>query len=476
MFDVAIIGGGVVGANIFCFLQRRGIKTVLLEKNADVGNVTTKANSGIIHAGFDAKPNTKKAKFNVQGNKLMERLTSELDLPYEKIGALVVGNDKEKIEDLYNRGLTNGVKDLEIIGYERLHTLEPNLNPEIKYGLYAKTSGIISPYMFTIALCEEGILNGGVVYRNFETVAIQKVKNYFKINSSFGTSLCAKKIVNCAGANYNKIADLLNTERYPIEYRLGEYYLLDNSEYNIVSHTIFPLPSENSKGVLITPTIDGNILVGPTAIDSDTVPVTTIEGLEYIKQKALKLIPNLNLRKTIRVFAGVRTISGDDFIIEKSNLQDNVINICGICSPGLSSSPGIALDVIKKLGYGDIKVKNFIHRKNIISIKNKSKAELNKLIKKDIDYGQIICKCEMVSKAEIKQALCSPLPALSVDGVKRRVRAGMGRCQGGFCLSKVIEEIAKEHKLPLTEVTKENINSQIFISRIRPQRKVKHGE
>jgi len=477
MFDIAIIGGGVVGANILCFCARRGVHAVLIEKNNDVATGASKANSGIIHAGFDAKPGTLKAKLNVSGNKIMEKLCSELDLPYKKIGALVVGNDLEKLNELKDRGDANGVHDLEIIKKTRLHELEPNLSPDYKYALYAKKSGIISPYMLTVALCEEAILNGATVYRNFETKAIEKTSRSFKIISTSETTVTAKYIVNCAGAGYNDIAKKLKSEIYPLTFRRGEYYLLDSSEYGIVNHTIFPLPTPESKGILVTPTIDGNILVGPTSDLSDNnIPTTTADGLNRIKASVSTMVPNLNLKKSIRVFSGIRTISGEDFIIEKSQKVKNAINIAGICSPGLSSAPAIANLVLELTGYDKLPIKKFKKRKNIISLKDKSKDEINALIKRDPDYGQIVCKCEMVSLAEIKQALKSPLPAYSVDGVKRRVRAGMGRCQGGFCLLKVIETIAKTQKVPMTNVPKENIGSEILISEIRPKKVVKNGK
>lgn len=478
MFEVAIIGGGVIGANILNSLTRRGISCVLIEKNNDVGAEVTKANSGLIHAGFDCKPDTLKAKFNVGGNKLIERLAKELDIPYKQIGALVVGNDLRKLNELKDRGDQNGVKELSILNAEELHALEPNLSKDIKFGLWAKTAGIISPYLFTVALCEEAILNGAVVKRNFDVALVERKKDKsFVIYSRKNTKIEAKQIVNCCGASYNKVAELLNAEKYPVSFRRGEYYVLDNTCSNIVSHTIFPLPDENSKGVLVTPTIDGNILVGPTSTPSDTNPKTTEDGLNEISQKAQSLIVGLPLSKNIRVFAGVRTISGEDFVVEKSKLQTGIINIAGICSPGLSSSPAIAEYVVELLGYEKTPLlKKLIRRKNIVSLKNKSIEEQNKLIKQNPDYGKIVCKCEMVSLAEIKSALTSPLPALSVDAVKRRVRAGMGRCQGGFCLSKVIEEIAKIHKKPLTSVQKENIGSEILSCTIRPQRKVKNGK
>jgi len=476
MFDIAIIGGGVVGANILCFCARRGVRAVLIEKNNDVATGASKANSGIIHAGFDAKPGTLKAKLNVSGNKIMEKLCSELDLPYQKIGALVVGNDLGKLNELKERGDVNGVHDIEIIKKNRLQELEPNLNGDYKYALYAKNSGIVSPYMLTIALCEEAILNGATVYRNFETKAIEKNSRNFKIISAQNTVLTAKYVVNCAGAGYNEVARKLKSEIYPLTFRRGEYYLLDSSEYGIVNHTIFPLPTPESKGILITPTIDGNVLVGPTSEISDQIPVTTSEGMNKIKSNITTMIPKINLRKSIRVFSGIRTISGDDFIIENSQKVKNLINIAGICSPGLSSAPAIANMVLEMTGFDKLPVKKFKKRKNIVSIKGKSTEELNALIKKDPDYGKIVCKCELVSLAEIKQALTSPLAAYSVDGVKRRVRAGMGRCQGGFCLLKVIETIAKTHKEPIISIPKENLGSEILISEIRPKKVVKNGK
>ncbi len=466
MFDAIIIGGGVVGTAIFSKFQRLGKKCALIEKENDVGFGSSKANSGLVHAGFDPMPGSLKARLNVRGNLIFGDTLKKLNVPFVRNGHLVVGNDLEKLQELYDRGQKNKVPGLKILNHEELIKLEPNINKDIKYALYAKTGGMCSSYDLPIAFAEDGIVNGGNVFLSFITKKIKKNKDGFVIISKDNREISAKIIINACGSGYNTIAKLIGSEIYPLTFKRGEYYILDKSEEGFVKRTVFPLPEKGTKGVLITPTIHGNTLVGPTSYVSDDSTVTTASGLKEISEKVNMVSSSVPLNKTIRVFSGVRNISGDDFIIEKSSKVNNVINVCGICSPGLSSCPAIAEYVARLLDLDPTKEVKDNRRKGYKRLSDLSLDELNSEIQKNKDMGKIICRCENISLYEIKQALCSELPANSVDGIKRRVRAGMGRCQGGFCLSRVMEEIKKKKKCNYEDVLKDKGGSNIIISSI----------
>lgn len=468
VYDAIIFGGGVIGSCIFDDLILSGYSAVLLEIGGDVASGTSKANSGIVHAGFDAKPGTLKARFNVEGSLMYPNMCARLGVRLGNCGAYVIGNDLKKVEELYNKGLTNGVKDLEILDREELLKRIPNLTDEITCGLHAKNSRIVSPYTLTISLAEEGIINGGVVELNYNTKKVTYKNGIYEVTNG-KTKYFAKYLINSTGNSYNEMAKIIGSETYDITFKRGEYYLLDKSEFGLAYSTIFPLPSAHSKGILVTPTVDGNTLVGPTSYESDSSVKTTDDGLKEIKEKSSSMLKNINLKKTIRVFSGVRAIVGEDFVIEKSKLKPNVINLAGICSPGLSSAPAISKYVINglmELNY-DL-TKNAKNKLTPYTLsKSMQKDELNALIAKDSDYGKVVCKCEDITVGDIKMALNRPLKINSVDGVKRRVRAGMGRCQGGFCLDKVISIIAEQNNEKLEDVCKEGIGTNFIIGNIK---------
>lgn len=466
IFDVAVIGGGVVGSAIFNKLTRIGKNAILIEKNSDVATGTSKANSGIVHAGFDAKPGTLKAKLNVRGAKLYPKLCEELKVPLVNNGALVIGSDMFKVQELYDRGLENGVEGLEILDRTKLKKIMPSITDEMTCALLAKTSSIVSPYKLTIALAEESVINGGEIVFNFNTTIFQKINDYYMLSNG-EKEIFAKKIILACGTEHNKMAKILGTTTYDIKYRRGEYYLLDVGAIDLNGFTVFPLPNKESKGILVSPTVHGNVIVGPTSIltDNDNT-VTTIEGLNQIRSNANSMLNNIDLSKNIRVFSGIRTLVGDDFVIEKDPNNADIINVTGICSPGLTACPAIAEEIIKLLGFDNIE-KEMIRREECPSIKKLNVQQLNELIKKDRRYGKIVCRCETVSEAEIIHAINSPLKPMSVDGIKRRTRAGMGRCQGGFCFSKVMELIAQEHNISIDEVIKENESSRIIVGDIK---------
>lgn len=466
LYDVAILGGGVIGSAILNKLTRVGKKAVLIERNSDIATETTKANSGIVHAGFDAKPGTLKAKLNIRGAELFPKLCEQLKVPFVNNGALVIGNDLAKVQELYERGLLNGVAGLEILNREQLLKKLPNIADNITCALFAKTSAIVSPYELAIAYAEESVINGASVIFNYDTSSFVKNDNYYTLSNG-ESEINAKKIIIACGGNHNSVADVLGTTKYDIRYRRGEYYLLDVGAIDLNGYTIFPLPSKDSKGVLVSPTVSGNVIVGPTSILCDNnLPVTTGYGLEEIKNNVNSMLTNVDLRKTIRVFAGVRTLVGEDFVIEKDPKNNDIINVAGICSPGLTACPAIAEEVIKLLGIEDNEIV-MKRRDDFPRIKYLPTTKLNDLIKQDPRFGKIICRCETVSEAEIIHAINSPLKPMSIDGIKRRTRAGMGRCQGGFCFSKVMELIAKERNISIDDVIKENQNSRIIVGDIR---------
>lgn len=466
IYDVLIFGAGVVGTCLATDLARSGYSVCLVDKASDVSTGASKANSGLVHAGFDAKPGTLKAKLNVEGNKMYPSLCKRLGLKLRKLGAVVIGNNTQTVKELYDRGIANGVKNLFILSREELLKILPNITENVTCGLLAKDAYVVCPYLLTICMAEEAILNGATVLLEFDAKKIRKNNGLFEISDG-KTTVFAKKVINSAGAGVNDVAKLLKTENYPIVFKRGEYFVLEQSEAHIAPVTVFPLPEKGSKGILITQTLDGNILVGPTSYESDDSTKTTREGLNLVAEKSGLLLSNVNLRKSIRQFSGVRTICGDDFVIEQSKIDNDVLTLAGICSPGLSSAPAISKYAIEKMG---LIYNPTIKNKQIepyFLFKDLKNAEKNQLLSKNHTYGELVCKCENITKGDILNALDRPLKIHSVDGIKRRVRAGMGRCQGGFCSIPVAEIIAKTRKIPLEEVLKENKNSNVFTYPIR---------
>lgn len=467
IFDYAIFGAGVIGSAIASKLTRLGKSVVLIEKNTDVAMGASKANSGLIHAGFDAKEGTLKARLNVQGNKMFDKLAKELSISFKRTGALVVGNDLEKLKQLKTRGENNGVQGLEIIKKDKLYGLVPNLKKDIKYALYAKTAGIISPYMLTVALAEEAVINGAKVVFRFDTKKIKQNETGFEISDGKNV-VVAKEIINAAANGFNEISKLLKTEMYSAEFRRGEYFVLDKGT-GFVELTVFPLPTADSKGILVTPTASGNVLLGPTSDVCDYNTKTTTEGLQKIRDNVSNLFDNIPWNKVIREYSGVRVVCGDDFIVQRSNKNSKVVNVFGICSPGLSAAPAIAEYVARDIL--QIKGKeNFVLRKPYTKMSNLSLAKKNEIISKNKAYGKIVCRCEVISEGEILEAINSPLKPTTVDAVKRRVRAGMGRCQGGFCSLKVAELISSQTGIPFDKIEKDDVGSFLMIDDIKSRR------
>lgn len=458
MYDIIIIGGGIVGTAVLDRLARYDKSVLLLESADDVAFGATRANSGIVHAGYDCDPGTLKARFNVRGNALTWKLVEELDVPAKKCGSLVVAPKEglDGLKKLYDKGVANGVK-VEIFNREQTVAFEPNVSDNIEYSLYAPEAGIISPYQFAIALADRGILNGGEIKTEAEVVALSRENDSWKVETTKGTYF-AKHVVNCAGANGAQIADMAGAEHYDTEYRRGDYFVLDNAENKNVNTVIFPLPTAAGKGILVAPTADGNVIYGPTSIPTENGDTAvTLDGLDEIRKNVALTYKAPAYRKCIRIYAGVRTVIGHDFVIGKSALVPDYIMAIGICSPGLSSAPAIA-EYIEELylEQTDAKLKEnlVVNMPKHKRLHDLNEDELNALIAEDPAWGRIVCRCEKVTEAEIVSAIHSPLPATTVDAVKRRVRAGMGRCQGGFCAPRVMEILARELNKPITEIRK----------------------
>lgn len=461
MFDVAIIGAGITGAMIARNLSAYKLNVCICEKENDVAMGATKANSAIVHAGFDAKEGSLKAKLNILGAGMLKQIASELGVAYRQNGSLVIGfneEDEKTIETLYKRGVSNGVEKLQTINRDELKKLEKNISDDATCALYAPTGAIICPYELTIALIGNAMDNGTELKLNFEVEKIISNPEYYEIKSEKET-VKARYVVNAAGMYADKIAAMIGDNSFKIHPRRGEYILLDKECQNTVSHTVFSIPSKMGKGILITPTVDNNILIGPTSVDicDKEDKSTTESGFTAIIAKAKKNIKNIPFNKTITSFCGLRAV-GDtgDFIINSPTKR--FVNVAGIESPGLSASPAIAqysINILQQQGLKLDKKEDYNPiRKSMHAFREMSIKEKNEVIKKHPEYGKIVCRCEKVTEGEILDAIRQNPKAHDLDGVKRRTRAQMGRCQGGFCMPHIIELLAREQKIKYEEVTK----------------------
>lgn len=479
MFDAVIIGAGVTGCAIARELARYQLNIAVIEKDEDVCTGTSKANSAIVHAGYDAKNGTLKAKLNVEGNRMIAELSETLDFHFKKNGSLVVmyeGDERAKLEELYERGVKNGVPGLRIVEKEELFKMEPNLGETAVAALYAPSAGIVCPFGMTIAFAENAYDNGVQFIFNTKVDNIVKNGDGYAISCTeaepFKTpvkkTIEARTVINAAGVYSDEIHNMVSAKKYSIKARRGCYFLLDKSVGSYVKQTVFSLPNKMGKGILTAPTVHGNVLVGPDALDIDDKEGTNTEAAEFdkIRQSAMRMMKNPPLRSVITSFAGLRAHeAGDEFIIGECEDSEYFFDCVGIESPGLSSAPAIgkmmAEMVAKKL---DAKKKDkFIEtRKGVLNPATLSREERNKLIKEHPEYGNIICRCESISEGEILDAIRRPLGARSLDGVKRRTRAGMGRCQAGFCSPKTMEILSRELGIPLYQITKNGGSSALI--------------
>ncbi len=462
MYDVAIIGAGVVGCAIARELSRYQVNACVFERDEDVCTGTSKANSAIIHAGFDAAVGSQKAQLNVAGNKMMTKLSQELDFPFTQTGSLVVctsHQDASLLEQLLKKGEANGVPDLRLLEREELLRMEPNLADDVVKALFAPTGGIVCPFHMTMALAENAFTNGVNFFLNTEVNEIIKKDGFYEIRTN-RIPVQARTVVNAAGVYADVFNNMVSEHKLHITARKGEYLLLDKTAGTHVHHTIFQLPGKMGKGVLVTPTVHGNLLVGPTATDTDNKEGlgTTSDGLDYLARVSSGSVKNLPLRQVITSFAGLRAHEdGSDFVIGEASDAKGFFNAAGIESPGLSSAPAIGVAIAEMI-VDALKLsekEDFIaSRKGILRPDNLTVEERNALIKAHPAYGNIICRCEMISEGEIIDAIHRPLGARSLDAVKRRTRAGMGRCQAGFCSPRTMEILAREVPMAMSEITK----------------------
>ncbi len=474
-FDVLIIGAGVSGALIARELSRYDIKVAIAERCNDAAMGTTKANSAIVHSGFDAIPGTLKAKLNVEGTRMMPETCRLLNVPFKPIGSLLIAFSDEEmktVEALFERGQKNGVPGLEIYDRERLLKEEPMINEKAVGALFAPTAGIVCPYELTIAALENAVTNGVEFIRNFEVKSISYDGSEFTVSNG-ESEIKSKYVINAAGVYADDIAAMIGDTSFKTIMRKGEYMLCDKSMGKTVSHVIFQCPNSMGKGVLVTPTVDGNLLIGPSAIDIEDKENTntTASTLASILETAKKSVPSLNTREVITSFAGLRAhLEEDDFVIGPSAANARFINVAGIESPGLSSAPAtgtyVADIIVKDCGAAE-KADFNPERKAPVRFRHMSNEERKELVKKNPAYGRIICRCETITEGEILDAIHAPAGARDVDGVKRRTRAGMGRCQGGFCGSKVVEILARELGKELNEITKFGGDSKIIYERTK---------
>ncbi|MBU3144651.1 NAD(P)/FAD-dependent oxidoreductase [Clostridium sp. CF012] len=463
MFDVTIIGAGIVGCGVARELSKYNLKTCVLEKSGDVGSGTSKANSAIVHAGYDAGPNTLKGKLNAPGNAMYTNLAKELDFPFKRNGSLVLCFDKENLSDLeklLHQGEENGVPGLVIMSGDQVREIEPNIAMNCAYALYAPTGGIVCPYEMTIAMAENAYTNGVNFQLETGVIGIEKKSNSYVLKTNKG-DIETKIIINAAGLFSDEINNMVSDHKFKILPKRGEYVLFDKALGDLVTKTIFQLPTKLGKGVLVTPTVDGNLLVGPDAVDVESKAniSTTKEGIDDILLNAgLSIQEPLPMNMVITSFAGNRAKNiGNDFIIGEARDAKNFINVASIDSPGLTSAPSIAVmvaDIVleklapeKNLGFNPI-------RQGIRKFREMSNEERKEIIKEIPEYGKIICRCETVTEGEIIDSIRRPLGAKTLDGVKRRTRAGMGRCQSGFCATRVVDILSKELNIPRAQVTK----------------------
>lgn len=457
-YDFVIIGAGVTGAWISYELSKRKNSVCVVERESDLCEGTSKANSAIVHAGYDPEPGSLMARLNVRGNEIIRNCHEEMAIPFRAVGSIVAAFDPDglkKINELYARGVFNGVPGLKILSKEETIEMERGINPDVLGSLYAPTGGICSPFELTAAPLELAIVNGADFLPSFEVKSVRKTDKGFVLNESIE----AGTVINASGVDAGRVSSLFGDNSIEIHPRKGEYSLLDREVGDTVSHTIFQPPSKSGKGILVTPTVDGNILVGPNAEDiTDPYDTsTTADGQEEIFTGGRLSVPQISERNIITSFSGVRAVSNSkDFIIGFSSVP-GLFNVAGICSPGLTASPAIGeyvAELLDEKGLLGEKKDSFVSSRKVVRFMELDDEEKRKALLENPLYGRVICRCESVAEGEIVDSIRRPGGATTLDGVKRRVRAGMGRCQGGFCAPRVMEILSRELKVPFTQVTK----------------------
>ncbi len=473
MYDVIIIGAGVVGCSTAYYLSQYNIRIALLEAQNDVANGTTKANSGCMHAGYDPEPGSLMAKYNVEGSVMAKELCEKLDVPYDNCGSLVLAfnnQDMKTLEELYQRGKKNGVKDLHILDKKQTRELEPLLSKEVTGSLFAKTGSIIDPWQFTIALAEVAVENGVDLKLSNEVKAISKKDGIFIVTTNKDKYQC-KYIINAAGVYSDVVHEMIGEKEFTIIPVRGQYFLLDKNQKEKVNHILFQCPGKLGKGVAVCPTVHGNMIVGP---DAETVKpedlATTGEVLNFIKERSTLTMDGINFKENIRNFAGIRARSDrGDFIIEESKSVKNFYNLAGMASPGLTAACAIGYHVIDWLNTKEkfVKKDTYKETRKKIRFKDLSAEKKNELIKKNPAYGRIVCRCEHVTEGEILDCFNSPIPPQSMDGVKRRTNAGMGRCQSGFCGERVAMILKEKLNIEFNEILLDKEGSNILVNKAK---------
>ena len=474
MYDGIIIGGGGCGCAIARELSRKKLKIAVLEKCSDVCEGTSKANSGIVHAGYDAKPGTLKAKLNVRGSKMMKALSEELNFPYRQNGSLVFCFDEketDQLKELMDRGIANGVEGLALLDKEQILSMEPQAGDKVVAALYAPTGAVVCPFGLTIALAENAAVNGVEFHlrTKVENICRMKEAEGYQIRTDRG-SFETKVVISAAGVYADEIHNMVCEEknRMKITPRKGEYLLYDKKVGNMVKHTIFQLPTALGKGVLVTPTVHGNLLMGPTAEDvEEKEDISTSQaGLLTVQEKAGFSIREVPSGQVITSFSGLRANAGKgDFIIGEAEGAPGFIDVAGIESPGLSCAPAVGeyvADIVEHILEPEDNAAFISERKGIPHMAMLSDEEKQRLIEENPAYANVVCRCEMITEGEIVAAIHRPLGATTVDGIKRRTRAGMGRCQAGFCLPKTIEILARELGRDESEIRKAQEGSFFF--------------
>ena len=476
MFDVVVIGAGIVGSFVARKLSSYQLSVAVLEKEPDVGNVTTMANSAIVHSGYDPVPGTLKAKLNVLGNKMMDQVCEELDVEMERVGSLTVALYDEQLpmlEKLAERSAQNGV-EVKILNAEETLKLEPHLNPQVKGSLFAPTAGIVNPFTLSVHAMENAVDNGVSLFLEEKVVKIKKESDFYNIICQSGHSYQTKVVINAAGIYSDEIHKMVEEIDYSLTPRKGEYFILDHYTDDLVKHTIFPLPSEKGKGILVTPSIGGTYLIGPSAeaMPSKDDVSTDKPTLDDVRRQALDMVPSIPFNQVIRTFAGSRpTPSTHDFIIGFAKSDNHFINLSGIESPGLVSAPAIAEYVVNEYVSKVLSLKpNANYNPSVKkrpALSKMSVKEKQEFIKKNPEYGQIICNCEKVSLGEILFEMNTSVPPKTIKAVKKRTRAGFGKCQGGFCQPLVIKLISEKFNIPLDKVLFQKEGSFVVPYRVK---------
>ena len=471
MLDVAIIGCGVVGAAAAYELSHYPLHTAIFEAENDVADCTTKANSAILHAGYDPEPGTRMARLNVEGVALAKEICARLDVPYRQCGSLVLALSPAELphlQKLYENGLANGVPGIRLLSAEETRAMEPGLSPEVAGALYAPSAAIVSPWEYALAMAEVAVRNGVELHLSSPVTGIQKTASGWALTTPSGV-VEARYVVNAAGIRADAVHDMAAPHRFTIQPTRGEYYLLDKSEGTRVQHVIFQCPNELGKGVLVAPTVHGNLIVGPNAepVEGNDTSCTR-SGLEFVKTTAQRSVPSINFGESIRSFAGVRAnLDVDDFIIGEEPEAPGWIDLAGMKSPGLSAAPAVAEEavaILKERGVLGTEKADYKDGRRHIRFKELSAEEKAALVKEQPAYGRVICRCETITEGEILAALHSEVPANTIDGVKRRAGAGMGRCQGGFCGPRVLELISRELGIDPLDILQDKNGSNVLVS------------